>query len=96
MFLVTGSSGYVGSSLIPMLRTYGKVVGVDRLPSSRTTLIEDIASPDLMFRLKELDDGYYLAGSSVEIGDGVLSDKACLYLSKDPSSFNSAASQTLL
>lgn len=33
--------------------------------------------------LKELDDGYYLAGSSVEIGDGVLSDKACLYLSKD-------------
>ena len=33
--------------------------------------------------LKELDDGYYLAGSSVEIGDGVLSDKACLYLSND-------------
>lgn len=33
--------------------------------------------------LKKLDDGYYLAGSSVEIGDGVLSDKACLYLSKD-------------
>lgn len=33
--------------------------------------------------LKQLDDGYYLAGSSVEIGNGVLSDKACLYLSKD-------------
>lgn len=33
--------------------------------------------------LKELDDGYYLAGSSVEIGDGVLTNKACLYLSKD-------------
>lgn len=33
--------------------------------------------------LKELDDGYYLAGSSVEIGNGVLSDNACLYLSKD-------------
>ena len=59
MFLVTGSSGYVGSSLIPMLRTYGKVVGIDRLPSSRTTLIEDIASSDLMFRLKELDEGEF-------------------------------------
>lgn len=33
--------------------------------------------------LKELDDGYYLAGSSVEIGEGVLSNKACLYVSKD-------------
>lgn len=33
--------------------------------------------------LKQLDDGYYLAGSSVEIGNGVLSDNACLYLSKD-------------
>lgn len=33
--------------------------------------------------LKELDDGYYLAGSSVEIGDGVLTNKACLYISKD-------------
>ena len=33
--------------------------------------------------LKNLDDGYFLAGSSVEIGDGVLSSKACLYLSKD-------------
>ena len=56
MFLVTGSSGYVGSSLIPMLRTYGKVVGIDHLPSSRTTLIKDIASPDLMFQLKEMGD----------------------------------------
>lgn len=33
--------------------------------------------------LKELVDGYYLAGSSVEIGDGVLTNNACLYLSKD-------------
>jgi hypothetical protein len=33
--------------------------------------------------LKSLEDGYFLAGSSVEIGNGVLSDKACLYVSKD-------------
>ena len=33
--------------------------------------------------LKELNDGYYLAGSSVEIGEGVLSNNACLYVSKD-------------
>ncbi|MDC0083071.1 hypothetical protein OAI64_02510 [Schleiferiaceae bacterium] len=33
--------------------------------------------------LKRLDDGFYLAGSSVEKGEGVLTNKACLYLSKD-------------
>jgi len=33
--------------------------------------------------LKRLEDGYYLAGSSVEKGEGVLSNEACLYVSKD-------------
>jgi hypothetical protein len=33
--------------------------------------------------LKSLEDGYYLAGSSVEKGKGVLSDRACLYVSRD-------------
>jgi hypothetical protein len=33
--------------------------------------------------LKRLSDGYYLAGSSVEKGIGVLTNTACLYISKD-------------
>ena len=50
-------------------------------------LTKDIVKLDYfngpVWYLKTLEDGFYLAGSSVEVGDGVLSNKACLYLSKD-------------
>lgn len=56
MFLVTGSSGYVGSSLVPMLRAYGQVVGIDCLASSNTTVPKDIAAEDLTYTLREFGD----------------------------------------
>lgn len=39
--------------------------------------------PGPVWYLKELSDGYYLAASSVEIGDGVLDNYAHLFVSKD-------------
>ncbi len=39
--------------------------------------------PGPVWYLKELSDGHFLAASSVEIGEGVLENNACLFVSKD-------------
>ena len=44
--MVTGSSGYVASELIPLLSENFDVFGVDNLPSSLTTTVIDISSSD--------------------------------------------------
>ncbi len=45
--LVTGSSGAVGSAVARRLRREGPVIGCDLRPGPETTLIGDIADPDL-------------------------------------------------
>jgi nucleoside-diphosphate-sugar epimerase len=52
MIFVTGSSGYVGSALVPFIRALDETIGVDLRPSDFTDWVMDIASSD--FR-KELD-----------------------------------------
>ena len=44
VILVTGSSGFVGKSLIPQLKKIGyDVIGLDRKPGENTDLIQDIS-----------------------------------------------------
>ena len=42
--IVTGSSGYVASSLVPRLTEFAEVVGVDRKSSVATTVVGDLTS----------------------------------------------------
>jgi len=41
---VTGSSGYVGSALVPLIRKTDELIGIDLLPSDQTDWVMDIAS----------------------------------------------------
>lgn len=51
--LVTGSSGYVASDLVPRLRRNHKVVGLDLSPSSNTDFVFDIADRETFLSLKK-------------------------------------------
>lgn len=54
--LVTGSSGFVASRLIPLLKSSGaSVVGIDRIESANTDLVMDIC--DFSFEKKDFFDG---------------------------------------
>ena len=55
--LVTGSSGYVASDLMPRLNGIGIVVGVDLVPSDRTDYSIDIASKEFGAVVNSLLDG---------------------------------------
>ena len=46
--LITGSSGYVASNLIPQLEPYAEIYGLDTKTSSHTNFQMDIASDDLI------------------------------------------------
>ena len=50
--VVTGSSGYVASDLVPRLRRNHKVVGLDLSPSSNTDFVFDIADREPLFFLR--------------------------------------------
>ena len=44
VILVTGSSGFIGNSLIPKLKKIGyDVVGLDHKPGENTDLIQDVS-----------------------------------------------------
>ena len=52
--LVTGSSGYVASELVPLLKETCEVIGVDLRPSELTNWVVDIASSDFCNKLRGL------------------------------------------
>ena len=52
IYLVTGSSGYVASILIPELKKKATVFGVDKVASKNTDFISDIGSDELRKELK--------------------------------------------
>lgn len=54
--IITGSSGYVASDLIPKLKKKIKIVGVDQLPSKFTDLLTNIGSEDLSNQLEKFVD----------------------------------------
>lgn len=55
MILVTGSSGYVASDLIPRVSAIARVIGVDIIPSEFTDVVAGIETPELKMALKEFD-----------------------------------------
>ncbi|WP_027145893.1 NAD(P)-dependent oxidoreductase [Mesorhizobium sp. WSM3626] len=49
--LLTGSSGWLGSALAPLLRGIGhEVIGIDPVPSAETRIVGSIADSDLVMR----------------------------------------------
>ncbi len=54
--LVTGSSGFVASELIPELKKYFEVIGIDLIPSENTDVICDISSKDEIKEILKLND----------------------------------------
>jgi nucleoside-diphosphate-sugar epimerase len=54
MILVTGSNGYVGLTLIPLLKKSHKVMGVDLSSGGCTDWVNDIGSTSLHSKLKGL------------------------------------------
>ena len=52
--LVTGSSGYVASSLMPALAKTGFVTGIDELPGTYTNIVGNIVDIDISFLKKDL------------------------------------------
>ncbi|WP_435053541.1 NAD-dependent epimerase/dehydratase family protein [Mesorhizobium australicum] len=49
--LLTGSSGWLGSALAPLLRRLGHdVTGLDPVPSAETLIVGSIANRDLVMR----------------------------------------------
>ena len=54
MILITGSSGYVGSDLIPRLKSIAQVCGIDIIPSEYTDILAGIESAELKMALKDL------------------------------------------
>lgn len=54
MILVTGASGYVGSSVVPMIRKAHEVIGVDLKSGIHADWLVDIGSDDFADRLKKL------------------------------------------
>jgi len=54
MILITGSSGYVGSDLVPRLRAIGQVLGIDISPSQNTDIVAGIETAELKMALKDL------------------------------------------
>ncbi|TGV74987.1 NAD(P)-dependent oxidoreductase, partial [Mesorhizobium sp. M2D.F.Ca.ET.145.01.1.1] len=52
--LLTGSSGWLGSALAPLLRGLGHdVTGLDPVPSAETRIVGSIADRDLVMRAVE-------------------------------------------
>ena len=54
--LVTGSSGYVGSLLLPMLKQRFDVTGIDIAEGAHTDIVSDIAVDDLHDKLSSDED----------------------------------------
>ncbi len=72
-FLVTGSSGFIGSRLVKTLSLSSKVVGVDIKKSPQTDILVDISLPDSIDELSKLMKGVdiiiHLAGL-IQVGEG--------------------------
>ena len=58
--IVTGSSGYLASSLIPLLKKDYKVIGFDKVESSNTTNVGDINESSILNIPEINNDGSYI------------------------------------
>jgi nucleoside-diphosphate-sugar epimerase len=56
MILVTGSSGFVASALVPLIGNTGTVIGIDTRPSDFTDWVMDISGKDFPIELAKFSD----------------------------------------
>lgn len=54
--LITGSSGYIGSFLLPLLKRRFDVVAIDKMQGAHTDIVSDIAADDLIDMLSSDED----------------------------------------
>ena len=54
--MITGSSGYVGSFLLPLLKRRFDVVAIDKMQDAHTDIVSDIAADDLIDMLSSDKD----------------------------------------
>lgn len=56
VYIVTGSSGFVASDLIPRLNSTKNIYGIDTIPSKNTNLNDDIASSNCREMIRKFKD----------------------------------------
>ena len=56
MIFITGSSGYVGSALVPLAKEIDNVIGIDLVSSDHTDCVMDISSPNLISQIKNFSN----------------------------------------
>ena len=77
--LITGSSGYVGSFLVPLLKKRFSVIAVDRVHSQYTDIVNDIADEELHSKLSLEDDYVVIHCAAARFDYGL---KAEIYFSE--------------
>ena len=74
--IVTGSSGYVASHLIPVLKSAGLVViGVDKAPSKNTDIVINISSQDFVKKFSLNEDYSIVHLAAARFDHAVSADK---------------------
>ena len=72
--LITGSSGYVGSFLLPMLKRSFDITAIDRVHGEHTDIISDIAADDLRDKLSSDEDYIVIHCAAARFDYGISAD----------------------
>lgn len=69
--LITGSSGYVGSFLLPMLKRRFDVTAIDMVPGEYTDVVSDIAADNLRDKLRSDEDFVVIHCAAARFDHGI-------------------------
>ena len=69
--IITGSSGYVGSFLLPLLKRRFDVTAIDMVPGEYTDVVSDIAADDLRDKLSSDEDYVVIHCAAARFDHGI-------------------------